>query len=126
MSEMEFKFSKLVKIIVFRCLRANKTVGCSECRHLSKKMKKYEKNEKKKTKSVKSLRYMDELFLPTNDFSLLENCQLYIIAKYEASNCCKIEAVIQRCPVKKVVLKDLAKFTGKPLCQSLFFNKVAA
>ena len=27
---MEFKFLKLVKSIVLRCLRANKTVGCSE------------------------------------------------------------------------------------------------
>ena len=26
---------------------------------------------------------------------------------------------------KKGVLKDFAKFTGKYLCQSLFFNKVA-
>ena len=30
MLKMEFKFSKLVKSIVFRCLRANKTVGYSE------------------------------------------------------------------------------------------------
>ena len=30
MFEMEFKFSKLVKIIVPRCLRAKKTVGFSE------------------------------------------------------------------------------------------------
>ena len=30
MFEMKFKFSKLVKSIVFRCLRTNKTVGCSE------------------------------------------------------------------------------------------------
>ena len=26
---------------------------------------------------------------------------------------------------KKCVLKSLAKFTGKPVCQSLFFDKVA-
>ena len=26
---------------------------------------------------------------------------------------------------KKVVLRNFAKFTGKHLCQSLFFNKVA-
>ena len=36
-----------------------------------------------------------------------------------------IEAVVQRCSVKKVVckkgvLKNLPKFTGKHLCQSLF------
>ena len=36
-------------------------------------------------------------FFPTNDFSLLESCQLYIIANYKASSCCNIEAVIQRC-----------------------------
>ena len=31
----------------------------------------------------------------------------------------------QMCSLKKVVLKNFAKFTGKHLCQSLFFNKVA-
>ena len=36
-----------------------------------------------------------------------------------------LEAVAQRCSVKKGVLRNFAKFTGKHLCQSLFFNKVA-
>ena len=31
----------------------------------------------------------------------------------------------QRCSVTKGVLRNFAKFTGKPLCKSLFFNKVA-
>ena len=31
----------------------------------------------------------------------------------------------RRCSVKKGVLRNFAKFTGKDLCQSLFFNKVA-
>ena len=31
----------------------------------------------------------------------------------------------RRCSVRKGVLKNFAKFTGKHLCQSLFFNKVA-
>ena len=35
------------------------------------------------------------------------------------------EAVVQRCSLKVSVLKNLAKFIGKHLCQSLFFNKVA-
>ena len=35
------------------------------------------------------------------------------------------EAVFQRCSIKKGVLKNFTKFTGKHLCQSLFFNKVA-
>ena len=33
--------------------------------------------------------------------------------------------MVQRCSVKKGVLRNFAKFTGKHLCQSLFFNKVA-
>ena len=37
-----------------------------------------------------------------------------------------LEAVVQRCSVKKGVLRNFAKFTRKQLCQSLFFNKVAA
>ena len=35
------------------------------------------------------------------------------------------ETVAQRCSVKKIVLRNFAKFIGKQLCQSLFFNKVA-
>ena len=31
----------------------------------------------------------------------------------------------QRCSVRKGVLRNFAKFTGKRLCQSVFFNKVA-
>ena len=31
----------------------------------------------------------------------------------------------RRCSVRKIVLRNFAKFTGKHLCQSLFFNKVA-
>ena len=34
------------------------------------------------------------------------------------------EAVAQMCSVKKGVLKNVTKFTGKHLCQSLFLNKV--
>ena len=38
---------------------------------------------------------------------------------------CFLEAVIQRCSVKKDVLKNYTKFIGKHLCQSLSFDKVA-
>ena len=31
----------------------------------------------------------------------------------------------RRSSVRKDVLRNFAKFTGKPMCQSLFFNKVA-
>ena len=54
-------------------------------------------------------------FFPTNDFSLLESCHLYVIAKYKTSNCCKIEALIQR---------YLAKLVGELLCQRLFKIKL--
>ena len=35
------------------------------------------------------------------------------------------KAVVQRCSVRKGVLRNFTKFTGKYLCQSLFFNKFA-
>ena len=31
----------------------------------------------------------------------------------------------RRCSVRKGVLRNFTKFTGKQLCQNLFFNKVA-
>ena len=34
------------------------------------------------------------------------------------------KAVVQRCSVRKGVLRNFTKFTGKHLCQSLFLNKV--
>ena len=36
-----------------------------------------------------------------------------------------LEAAVQRFSVKKGVLRHFTKFTGKHLCQSPFFNKVA-
>ena len=55
----EFTFSKLVKIIVFRYLRANKTVGYAEVANYSEAIDKVNKpfvkeNQKKKPKSVKN------------------------------------------------------------------------
>ena len=34
--------------------------------------------------------------------------------------------ILRCCSVKKGILKNFAKFTGKDLCQSLFSNKVAS
>ena len=94
-------------------------------RYLPKKMKeKWKAIEKKKSKSVKSVRYMDELFCRTNDFWLLKSCYLYIIAKYEASNCCKIEATIQRCSVKKVFLKIFQNSQKNPWTRVSFKIKL--
>ena len=36
-----------------------------------------------------------------------------------------LEAVTQMCSIKKSVFRNLTKFTGRHLCQSIFFNKVA-
>ena len=38
---------------------------------------------------------------------------------------CRVQKQPQRCSMKKGVLRNFTKFTGKHLCQSLFFNKVA-
>ena len=37
---------------------------------------------------------------------------------------CNMQKQPPECSVKKGVLRNFAKFTGKHLCQSLFFNKV--
>ena len=65
---------------------------------------------------------MHEFFFPTNDFSVLESYQLHIIAKYKASNCnyCEIEAVIQRCSIKKVFLKILQNLQENPCARIPF------
>ena len=54
-------------------------------------------------------------------------CQMFL-AEYPVSH--KASSLInllshQRCSIKKGVFKDFARFTGKRLCRSLFFNKVA-
>ena len=36
------------------------------------------------------------------------------------------QQLTQRCNYRSSVLKNFAKFTGKHLCQSFFFNKVAS
>ena len=37
----------------------------------------------------------------------------------------KIGSSHRRCSVRKGVLRNFVKFTGKHLCQNMFFNKVA-
>ena len=39
---------------------------------------------------------------------------MYLIAEYKASHCCKIEAAMQRCSVKKVFLKILQNSQENP------------
>ena len=63
-------------------------------------------------------------FFPTNAFSLLESCQLYVIAKYKASSCCKIEAVIRMYSVKKLLLKILQNSQKHPCARASFLIKL--
>ena len=44
---------------------------------------------------------------------------------YDKSTFNITEEVARKYSIKKGVLRNFAKFTGKPLCQSLFCNKVA-
>ena len=63
-------------------------------------------------------------FLPTNAFSLLKSCQLYVTAKYKASSCCKIEAVIQMYSVKSLLLKILQNSQKHPCARASFLIKL--
>ena len=62
---------------------------------------------------------------------ILVAIKLFLISKialFFSSNFFNLATVTsshRRCSVKKGVLRNFAKFTGKNLCQSLFFNKVA-
>ena len=56
-------------------------------------------------------------------FSKLFPPSLYFVLSHHQFAIYKINR--PKCTIKKDVLKSFAKFTGKHLCQSLFFNKVA-
>ena len=49
---------------------------------------------------------------------------LYIQHLFRHHHCYYSEVVVRRCSIKRGVLRNFAEFTGKHLCQSLFFNKV--
>ena len=51
--------------------------------------------------------------------------KLFIFKYIQDMTLCEIEAVAQRCFIRKDVLRNFAKFTGKHLCRSPFFNQVA-
>ena len=55
----------------------------------------------------------------------LNNTRIEKVSVYPVTNSFRSEAATQRFSLKKVVLKKFAKFTGKRLCQGLFFSKVA-
>ena len=90
----------------------------------------FAKENEKKNICIKEICKIVEIhgwiFFPTNDFSLLESCQLYIIAKYKTSNCCKIEATIQRCSVKKIFFKILQNSQENRCARVSFLIKLQA
>ena len=49
---------------------------------------------------------------------------LYVQHLLPHHHCYYSEAVVRRCAIKKGVLRNFGKFTGKHLWRSLFFNKV--
>ena len=51
--------------------------------------------------------------------------EVFLIARIPHFTVLITEADIHRCSVVKGVPKNFSKFTGKHLCQSLFFNKLA-
>ena len=53
-----------------------------------------------------------------------DNLLYHPISSYD-SKLIYLESVTRRCSEKKVFLKISQKFSGKHLCQILFFNKVA-
>ena len=44
---------------------------------------------------------------------------------FALKDCIFFRSSHQRCSIEKGVLRNFKKFTGKQLCQSLFFSKVA-
>ena len=48
-----------------------------------------------------------------------------VVANYVKAYLMSGWITVKRCTVRKGVLRNFAKFTGKHLCQILFFNKVA-
>ena len=54
-----------------------------------------------------------------------EICQNVQQGDYQGAEGKSLRSSHLRCSVRKGVLWNLAKFSGKHLCQSLFFNKVA-
>ena len=67
----------------------------------------------------------------TRDFSWIENCKLNgnsVVQNHSGgsnSNTINSRSSHRSCSVRKSVLRNFAKFTGKYLCQVLFYNKVA-
>ena len=58
-------------------------------------------------------------------YPISSNCKKISLQCYRLYNFLSFRSSDWRCSVRKGVLRNFAKFTGKHLWQSLFFNKVA-
>ena len=62
----------------------------------------------------------------TNFFNIAKSTKFLDVTNIKFHNVAETDrSGHRRCSVKKGVLRNFAKFTGKHLCQRLFFNKVA-
>ena len=66
--------------------------------------------------------FQDSLILPIPAFKLFKKLQMRSMRNFELS---AIKSSRPEVFCKKGFLRNFAKFTGKQLCQCLFFNKVA-
>ena len=64
------------------------------------------------------------MYLGDTEFSFFDR-ETLILIKFSSDNENVPEAVVQRFSLRKGILRNFTKFTGKHLCQSLFFIKVA-
>ena len=61
-----------------------------------------------------------------HEFLLVKLKYTICLIQYKSSSVLNDRSSHRRCSVRKGVLRNFTKFTGKYLCQSLFFNKVAS
>ena len=86
-----------------------------------------------------SLIFTANSYLIVENFKMLKNIEIFSITISKLiENDCELslsqtasslqkstDVVARRCSVRKGVVRNFAKFTGKHMCQSLFFSKVA-
>ena len=79
-------------------------------------------------KNNKCVLYIWVLFFPPQpvvQVKTVSSVWLYFLLESTTEKLTNNRSSRQRCSIKIVVLKNFAKFTGKHLCHSLFFNIVA-
>ena len=64
-------------------------------------------------------------FQPTSQFFLRSRFRIWVRVRFLDDTVNEYRSRQQRCSVKKGVRRNFAKFMGKHLCQSLFYNEVA-